>query len=191
MRVFGIAALAVVCGLGRLAHAQAPAAAPVEEMPRIRISDPNRDLYRLALPVVSGDNALANEALEIERRALEVMGLFNILNPASFPPDLQREGLAFSSAAWAQVGAQGVVKMNVMRSGNGIVLEGRLFQVGRGDGAVLSRTWRGESLRPLVYAYINEVIAQLTGKRGIFGSRIAFVTTGNKSEVASVGADGA
>jgi TolB protein len=184
-------ALAVLVAVAFPSFAAAQAAAnPADEMPRIRISDPNRDLYRIALPNVSGEGSLAQEALEIERRAFEVMGLFNLLNPASFPPDLQKEGLNFSSALWTQVGAQGVVKLAVNRTGGGISIEGRLYQVGRGDAAVLSRTWRGESLRPLVHAFVNEVIAQLTGKRGVFGSRVAFVTVGPKSEVASVGADG-
>ncbi len=182
-------ALGAVGLSSEVAFAQ-PQPNPAEEMPRIRISDPNRDLYRLALPQVAGDPGMANEALETARRSLDVMGLFNLLNPSSFPPDLQREGLNFSSALWSQVGAQGVVKMSASRAGGGVVLEGRLYQVARGDAAVLSRTLRGEALRPLVYSFINEVIAQLTGKRGIFGSRVAFVTVGQNSEVFSVGADG-
>jgi TolB protein len=172
------------------ALAQAPAANPADEMPRIRISDPNRDLYRLALPTVGGDSAAAKDAAEIAGRSFDVMGLFNVLNPSSFPPDLQREGLGFSSALWSQVGAQGVVKMNVTRNAAGYTLEGRLYQVARGDGAVLSRTLRGESLKPLVYSFVNDVIGQLTGKRGVFGSRVAFVTLGANSEVGSVSAEG-
>ena len=194
MRVLVLAALAVVSGpLGAFAQTAPPAGAGapnVEEMPRIRISDPNRDLYRLALPNVGGDAGLGQEALEIERRAFDIMGLFNLLNPSSFPPDLQREGLGFSSASWSQVGAQGVVKFNATRAGGSIVVEGRLYQVGRGDAAVLSRTYKGDALRPLVHKWINEVIGQLTGKPGIFGSRIAFAMMGSNSEIGSVGADG-
>jgi TolB protein len=173
-----------------IAHAQ-PTQPASEDMPRIRISDPNRDLYRLALPTPGGDGALAQEAAERQRRDFEVMGLFNLLNPASFPPDLQREGLNFSSALWSQVGAQGVVKLVVTRAGNAVSLDGRLYQVGRGDAAVLSRTLRGEAVAPLVHAWVNDVIAQLTGKRGIFGSRIAFAQLGKSSEIGSIGADGA
>src|SRR5688572_8431282 len=124
-----------------------------EEMPRIRISDPNRDLFKLALPNVVGD-AAATEAQEVQRRALEIMGLFNLLNPASFPPDLQREGLGFSSALWSQVGAQGVAKAQVSRDGGGITLQGRLYQVGRGEGPVLEKTYRGPALRPLAHAWV-------------------------------------
>jgi TolB protein len=195
-RVLVAGALAVVCTpifTSARARAQTPPPAGVatEEMPRIRISDPNRDLYRLALPNVSGDAAMGHEALEIERRAFEVMGLFNLLNPTSFPPELQREGLGFSSASWSPVGAQGVVKLNATRAGGSIMVEGRLYQVGRGDAAVLSRTYKGDALRPLVHKWLNEVINQLTGKPGIFGSRIAFAMVGKNSEIGSVGADGA
>ena len=168
----------------------APTSATGEELPRIRITDPGRDLFRLALPNVTGDGALAAETQEIERRALEIVGLFNVLNPASFPPDLQREGLGFSSALWSQVGAQGVAKVQVSRGGADVVLEGRLFQVGRGEGPVLQKTYRGPALRPLAHQWVNDVIHQFTGAPGIFGSRIAFALTGRSSEIGSVGADG-
>jgi TolB protein len=171
-----------------LAVAQAPPVA--EELPRIRITDPNRDLFRLALPNPVGDAPLTQEALEIQRRGLEIFGLFNLLNPASFPPDLQREGMTFSSALWSAVGAQGVVKLRVAREGANVMLEGRLYQVGRGEGALLSRNYRGPSVRPLVHTWINDVIEQFTGQRGVFGSRIAFAMSGRGSEIGSVGADG-
>ncbi|HEY0709340.1 MAG TPA: DPP IV N-terminal domain-containing protein [Polyangia bacterium] len=189
-RVCGFAVTMLLVAAPAVVRAQAPAAAEAE-MPRIRISDPNRDLFRIALPNVSGEGGLATEALEIERRAFEVMGLFNLLNPTSFPPDLQREGVAaFNATNWSQVGAQGVVKLSVARGGGGVTLDGRLYQVGRGDAAVLSRSYRGDSLRPLVYTFVNEVIGQLTGKPGPFGSRVAFATVGARSEINSVGADG-
>jgi TolB protein len=184
-----VAALTFVAALA--AHAQsAPTSATGEELPRIRITDPGRDLFRLALPNVVGDGALAAETQEIERRALEIIGLFNVLNPASFPPDLQREGMGFSSALWSQVGAQGVAKAQVSRQGAGVSLQGRLYQVGRGETAVLEKTYQGPALRPLVHQWVNDVIAQFTGTRGIFGSRIAYAMTGKGNEIGSVSADG-
>jgi hypothetical protein len=39
-----------------------------------------------------------------------VVGLFRVLDPTSFPQQLQ-EAQGFSSALWSQVGAQAVVKM--------------------------------------------------------------------------------
>jgi TolB protein len=174
------------------AFAQAPAPQDdADDLPRILITDPNRDLFRLGLPNASGDGDLAKQATEIERRDLDVSGLFRLLDPVSFPDALQKEGLTFSSALWSQVGAQGVAKMQVSRDSGAIALEGRLYQAGRGDNAVLTRTYRGTELRPLVHAWANDIISVFTGQRGIFGSRIAFATAGKSSEIASVGMDGA
>jgi len=116
-----------------------------------------------------------------------VSGLFQVLDPASFPSQLQAEGLAFSSALWSQVGAQAVVKMKAA----GGALEGRLYVVARGDTAVLSKSYRGTETRDAVHQFVNDVIQSFTGTRGVFGSRIAFAQTGHGShEIASVDMDG-
>jgi TolB protein len=99
--------------------------------------------------------------------------------------------MGFSSALWSQVGAQGVSKVTVTREGGGIKLDARLYQIGRGEGPVVGKTYRGPELRALVHDWANEVIQQFTGLRGVFGSRIAFTLTGRSTEVASVGMDGA
>lgn len=162
-----------------------------DDLPRIRIADPNRDLFRLALPNVVGDGALAREALEVETRSLDMVGLFRLVDPASFPPDLQREGMGFSSALWSQVGAQGVSKVSVTRQGGTISLTGNLYQVGRGETAVLTRSFAESDVRTAMYKWVNEVIRQFTGQPGIFGSRIAFALTGRgPHEIATISADG-
>jgi TolB protein len=171
-----------------LASAQQPA--PVDDLPRIRITDPNRDLLRLGLPNAVGDSDLAREATAIERRDAEVVGLFRVLDPASFPPALQQEGLGFSSPLWSQVGAQGVAKLRAAREGGNTVVEGRLYQIGSGESPVLSKTYRGGDLRMLVHQWVNDVIQQFTGVRGVLGSRITFAQTGRSNEIASIGMDG-
>jgi TolB protein len=162
----------------------------VEDLPQITITDPNRDLFRLALPSAAGDGDLAAAATDIERRDLDLVGLFRVLNPESFPDSLVKEGPGFSSDLWSQVGAQGVAKLRASRDGGGVAIEGRLYQVGRGENAVLTKTYRGSEVRPLVHMWANDVIAQFTGTRGIFGSRIAFAMTGRNPEVATIGMDG-
>lgn len=177
--------------IATVALAQPAPAGAGEDMPRIRITDPSRDLFKLALPNVVGDGGVANEAQEVQRRALDIMGLFNLVNPAAFPPDLQREGMGFSSALWSQVGAQGVAKLSASRQGGMFAIEGRLYQIGRGEQPVLTKTYRGPALRPIVLEWVNDIIQQFTGTRGPFGSRIAFAQTGRQAEIATIGADGA
>ena len=60
-------------------------------------------------------------AVETMSKDMDVTGLFQVLDPASFPAQLQSEGLAFSSALWTQVGAQVVIKMKA----SGGALEGK------------------------------------------------------------------
>jgi TolB protein len=158
------------------------------DLPVIRITDPNRDLLRLAVPDAVGDRG--REAVAIERRDLDVVGLFRMLDPTSFPPQLQQEGLNFSAALWGQVGAQGVAKMRAASDGGNFVVEGRLYQIGRGESPILTKTYRGGDLRALVHSWVNDVIQQFTGIKGVLGSRIAFAQTSGSQEIASIGMDG-
>src|SRR5512145_3308757 len=105
------------------------AEAETDDLPQITITDPNRDLFRLALPTAVGDAPLAAAASDIERRDLDLVGLFRVLNPDSFPESLIKEGLGFSSDLWSQVGAQGVAKLRATRDASGVAIEGRLYQI--------------------------------------------------------------
>jgi TolB protein len=163
---------------------------PPDDLPRIRFDTPDRNLLRVAAPNAVGDGQLARQATDFERRDLQIVGLFQVLDPAAFPPDLQNEGLNFSSALWSQVAAQAVTKMRVTRDGGGVMVEGRLYKVGTSDSPLVTKTYRGPDLRGLVHQWVNEVISQFSGVRGVFGSRIVFAQTGGSTEVASVGMDG-
>ena len=87
--------------------------APTEEdLPPQKIFDMDPSgvkLLRVAVPRAEGDAGAA--AVETMSKDMDVTGLFQVLDPASFPSQLQSEGLNFSSALWTQVGAQVVIKM--------------------------------------------------------------------------------
>ena len=160
-------------------------------VPRIRIVPSGGDLFRLAVPRVDGEGDLARAALETETRDLDIAGIFHLLDPTSFPQDLQSEGLGFSSALWSQVGAQGVAKMKVSRTAAGVDVEGRLYVLGRGEAPVLSRIYKGGDARDAIHQFANDVIGYFTGQPGIFGSRIVLALSGRGShEIASIDADG-
>jgi TolB protein len=125
--------------------------------------------------------------VETLSKDMDVTGLFQVLDPASFPSALQSEGLGFSNALWSQVGAQAVVKMRT----SGGQLEGRLYALARGETAMLSKTYRGADLRDAVHDFANDIVQAFTNFRGVFGSRIAFAQTGHGShEIAAVDVDG-
>jgi TolB protein len=166
------------------ARAQTPPAS--EDLPMIRLSGAGVELLRLALPRVEGDGP--GTASETLTRDMDVTGIFQLLDPVSFPHQLQAEGLGFSSALWTQVGAQAVVKMRV--AGNQI--EGRVYITARGDTAQLSKVYRAGDVRDAVHEFANDIVKVFTGQAGVFGSRIAIAMTGKGAhEIAAFDMDGA
>ena len=187
--VRGFFLIAATCGglVGTTESARAQAPTGDEDLPAIRLSGAGVELLKLAIPRAEGDSESARVAVETLSRDMDVTGLFQVLDPASFPSALQSEGLGFSNALWSQVGAQAVVKMRASAG----QLEGRLYALARGETAMLSKTYRGSDLRDAVHDFANDIVQAFTNFRGVFGSRIAFAQVGRGShEIASVDMDG-
>lgn len=141
----------------------------------------------MRLGVARAEGDADGTAAQTLSKDMDVTGLFQVLDPASFPATLQSEGLGFTSALWTQVGAQSVVKMHV----SGGQVEGRLYITARGDTAQLSKTYRGGDVRDAVHEFANDIVKTLTGQAGVFGSRIALAMTGKgPHEIAVVDMDG-
>jgi TolB protein len=185
--VAAAAAAGLVAGGARAQAQGAAAGGGDQDLPAIQLSGAGVALMKMAVPRAEGDAESARAAGETLSRDMDVTGLFQVLDPASFPQQLQAEGLAFSSALWTQVGAQAVVKM---KAGAG-TLEGRVYVVARGDAPMLSKTYRAGELRDAVHEFANDVVQAFTGQRGVFGSRIVFAMTGHgPHEIAAVDMDG-
>jgi TolB protein len=155
-----------------------------EDLPAVRLSGAGVELLKIGVPRAEGDSGPAAETLS---KDLDITGLFQVLDPGSFPAALQSEGLGFTSALWTQVGAQAVVKMRVA----GGQVEGRLYVTARGDTAQLSKVYRANDVRDAVHEFANDVVKTFTGQPGVFGSRIALAMSGKGAhEIATVELDG-
>jgi TolB protein len=186
-----VVAVSIFASATARAQAAAPAGGSDEDLPKIRITPAGGDLFRLALPKAVGDGDLAATALETETRDMDISGIFHLLEPDSFPAELQNEGLGFSAALWSQVGAQGVAKIKVVRTGSGAELEGKLYIMGRGEAPVMARTYRAPDARETVHQFANDVVGYFTGQPGVFGSRIAMALSGKSShEIITIEMDG-
>ena len=141
MRKIGIAALLFGIACTSVAHAQQGGD---EDLPAVQLSGAGVELLKLGVPRAEGDSD--GSAAALLSKDMDITGLFQVLDPTSFPAQLQSEGLNFSSALWSQVGAQAVVKMKV----SGGTLDGRAYVVARGDTAVLSKTYRAANVRDAV-----------------------------------------
>ena len=141
-----------------------------------------RILTPLAVPDTkySSDKSTARMVQNILRRDLDLSGLFKVLPNDSFFFDPKAEGMdkkKINFQNWFNVGAQGLIKSEVKRSGKTISLDLRLYLVDKKARAKLD--WKAglgkDKVRKKVHAFVNAVVKYYTGEMGIFGTRIAYV----------------
>src|SRR5688572_9764088 len=114
MRRIVFAGLYVGCGLLLAAVAVAPSKAQqapqgqADEAVRFKITNPGQALYKMAVPVPSGDPQVAGLLHEVLSNDLLLSGLFKPLDPRSFLADPQADDLNMNPEVWRAVGAEGV-----------------------------------------------------------------------------------
>jgi TolB protein len=143
----------------------------------IDVSNPNRQPYRIAIPVpVLSDPAAAKLLADILTADLAISSFFQPLDPKSFLADLQAEGLGIRPPEWTQVAAQGVIKASVVVAGGQATVTFHLFEVVKGDRPVLVRELRGTpaELRRFAHLFASDVVRYFTGEDGLFTSQLAF-----------------
>ena len=129
--------------------------------------------------------------------ALDLTGLFRSIpkeafledqNPRPFSADMIR----FED--WSAIGAEYVVKsrFNMLPGGKDAIVTWRLFDVVERK-MVLEKQCRGrtDSRGDRVDPFVNDLLSALTGERGIFDTRIAFVQKkGANGKIVSIAFDG-
>jgi TolB protein len=148
----------------------------------LEINNPNFRPYPLAVPDVkdlgaTGDK-LTKEATEILRSDLEIAGTFKLLDPRSFLGDPSRESVQVDSinfGNWINVGAEGLVKVGLQKSGAELTLDGHLYDVASGK-ELLNKRYQGPeaALRQMVHRFTDAIVMHYTGTRSIFFTKIVF-----------------
>ncbi len=123
---------------------------------------------------------------EISMSDLDFSGLFDFLNPSAFVENPSRAGVTpgtFKFNDWSSIGAEFLVKGKGSVDSKGVTLEIYLYAVGSGK-QLLAKRYKAteESLRKMAHTVSNDILFALTGKKGPFTSKIAFVSdkTGKK-----------
>ena len=110
---------------------------------------------------------------------LQITGFFRMINKNAFLEDANRpgitiDGLRFSD--WVSIGAETLVKGGFQYDGKEISVEFRLFDVIQGKLIVGKKYWgKLEDKKVMVLKFASEIIFALTGERGVFDTKIAFV----------------
>ncbi len=158
----------------------------------IDINNPFLKKMPIAVPVFkvqSGEEAhlkIAQEGADQLARTLDFTGFFKILDRDAFLEDPQRMGIVTPRIRfnnWTAVGAELLVTGGLDISGEALSVELRLYDTFKGR-LLVGKRYRGAKadLKEIIRRFCDEIIYSLTGKHGIFTSRIAFVSsgTGNK-----------
>lgn len=128
----------------------------------------------------TGDEELTTWFSDTLSRLLKITGFFNIISPKAFlePPAKSAqlpERINFSD--WSVIGAEYLVKGGYQYHSENLVAEFRLYDVVKGRLLIGKRyTGANQDRKEMAKRFADEVISALTGERGVFDTRIAFVT---------------
>lgn len=167
----------------------------------IDISKPFLRKIPLAIPLFKNEIAtveetrLSESSAELLSASLEFTGYFKILDRRAFLFDPQSDGILtpqINFANWTVIGAELLITGFFEEKNGKIAMELRLFDTFKGR-RILGKKYSGKTAdqRRIIHRFCSEVIQYLTGSKGVFGSKIAFVSTGSgNKEIYSCEFDG-
>mgnify|MGYP000160650349 CR=1 FL=1 len=142
------------------------------------------DPVAIAQPKCVGSKEVCATIDETLIKDLTLSGYFKVLDRSSFIANAEVETLTYTNFPdWANIGAKYLVKTEVVKAAQGYDIEFRLFSVSEKKAIPCkNQSHRGvasNKVRKATHDFINSLIEVITGKPGIFGSRIVLsVKTG-------------
>jgi TolB protein len=165
---------------------------PVRGKLFIDLSNPARGKMLIAIPDFESRSPgrLSGKALaDVLRNDLYLTGMFQIVPPST--PDGSDSFERPDFDRWGRQGAQALIVTRYESRGDQLVLEARLYNVDMRRMEMGKRyIGRTADNRLMVHRFGERVMEALTGIRGCFSSRIAFVGIGPAREIFSMDFDG-
>ncbi len=155
----------------------------------INITDPSISQIPFAVTEFMAMNGKESEkddgivARGIMASALDFTGYIQVMNPAAFLVNPARSGITLTDINfrdWTGIGAEFLVTGGVASQGDNVKLELRLFDTFKAR-LVVGKVYTGSRarIRSMIHKFCAEISLHLTGRRGVFDSKIAFVSTVN------------
>jgi TolB protein len=130
------------------------------------------------------------------KKDLMLTGIFNILNKKSFLEDQDSIGAMAADkirfADWAAIGADYLLRGNIIQNDKEVVAESYLFDVTRGE-LIIGKKYRAESgkLKDISRAIASDIMRALVNDEGDFKTQIAFISKkGLKADIYAINYDG-
>jgi len=136
----------------------------------IDITSPAIKGLPIAIPEFNG--AEGKQIADIVRDDLEFTGFFLSIDRAAY---IEKSSEPFNSKNWTVLGAEAVIKGTV-RGEQNLTVFISLYDVNEGR-EVLRKEYKAEkkSIKTLAHAISGYIYQYITGEKGIFGTRVAFV----------------
>jgi TolB protein len=114
-------------------------------------------------------------------RDLKLSSFFRIIEPQAYIEDPQTSGYdigQFNFGDWRSINAEFLVKGSVRRQAGKVVVEALLFDVG-GQRRMMGKRFTGQpnEVSEMARRFADAVLEAVTGKRGPFDTKLAFVST--------------
>ena len=167
----------------------------------IDISNPFLRKIPLAIPLFKNETGtqeekhLSESSADLLASSLEFTGYFKLLDRGAFLFDPQKDGVLtpqINFANWTVIGSELLITGLFKEVGGDITMELRLFDTFKAR-RIIGKKYSGKKAdqRLMVHRFCSEVIKYLTDHRGVFGSKIAFVSSGSgNKEIYSCAFDG-
>jgi len=191
----------VAVGLILMGPAFCWAQSDADQYEYIDISNPFLRKIPLAVPLFKnvtgsgGEEQLSKSSAQLLASSLEFTGYFKILDPGAFLFDPTKDGVLtpqINFANWTVIGAELLITGLFEVKDGGLTVELRLFDTFKNK-RILGKKYAGrpDDQRKIIHRFCSEVIQYLTGNKGMFASKIAFVSTGSgNKEIYSCDFDG-
>lgn len=165
----------------------------------IDISSPAARRLPIAVPGLNSAEGpaavIASKITDVLVHDLEMSGMLNILDKSIYPPaalKTERSTDMTDFKPWFAIGAEALVNGNITVDEAYITADARLYDVTAGKQVMTFRHKMDKrDFRKMAHAIADDIIENLTGEKGVFSARIAFVSNvrGNK-EISVMDYDG-
>ena len=154
----------------------------------INISNPFIRKIPIAIPFFKSFTGSSQESLmskqmsELMGETLAFTGYFKILDKNAYLESPHKSGITATNINfrnWTVIGAELLITAGILTKENNIKMEFRLYDTFKMK-FLVGKQYEGKSgdQRKMVRRFCSSVIFELTGSRGYFNSKIAFISTG-------------